>query len=391
MNHREPAVAGTFYPADAAELGSAVEGYLTAATRYSVTPKALVAPHAGYVYSGPVAGTAYATLESVTDRVRRVVLLGPAHRLALRGFAVASADTFVTPLGPVPVDWSALTSVLRMGEVRVLDQAFDGEHCLEVQLPFLQKTLNDFSLVPIIVGDASPEQVENLLAALWGGPETLVVISSDLSHYHDYETASTFDTEASHTIERLRPDLIADHQACGRRPIKGLLRRARALDLRATTLDLRSSGDTAGGRDRVVGYGAYAFEYGGVARLAEAQRGRLLEVAAAAIEHGFVDDTPPEPSGVERPLLAFRATFVTLQLEGKLRGCVGSLVANAPLVADVAQNAHKAAFADSRFKRLTESESERLHIGISILSTPRPIRFQGEDDLVAQLQPDRSC
>ena len=338
MRVREPAVAGQFYPEETEALGRTVAAHLVEATQYGVTPKALVAPHAGYVYSGPVAGTAYAALKPLAERIRRVVLLGPAHRVALRGFAAASADAFATPLGPVPVDWTALAPVLRMDTVHVADDAFAGEHSLEVHIPFLQSVLADFSLVPILVGEATPEQVELLVAALWGGPETLIVVSSDLSHYHDYETAQKSDAAACNAIELLRPDLIAEHQACGRRPIKGLLRRARALDLRATTLDLRNFGDTAGPRDQVVGYASCVFEYPGLARLNDAQRCRLLAVASEAISHELNGGKSFKLNlgDTDRPLLASRATFVTLKLDGKLRGCVGTLVPNAPLIVDVA-------------------------------------------------------
>ena len=391
MGVREPAVAGQFYPHEAEVLGGTVTACLADAPKFAVTPKAMVAPHAGYVYSGPVAGTAYATLKPLAKSIRRVVLLGPAHRVALRGFAVASADAFATPLGNVPVDWPALAPVLRMDDVGVADEAFAGEHSLEVHLPFLQMVLDDFSLVPILVGEASAEQVERLVAALWGGPETLIVVSSDLSHYHDYDTARKFDSAACGAVEKLRPDLLKDHQACGRRPIKGLLRRARALDLRATTLDLRNSGDTAGPRDRVVGYASCVFEYGGLARLTDEQRGQLLTVASVAIASELEGKGPyrMDLAEIERPLLAMRATFVTLKLDGKLRGCVGSLVPNAPLIVDVAQNACKAAFADRRFSRLTQDEFARAQIGISILSTPRTVRFASEAELAAQLRPDR--
>jgi AmmeMemoRadiSam system protein B len=256
---RHPAVAGLFYPADPKELGRQLRAYLDAAERHPVRPKALVAPHAGYVYSGAVAATAYAQIRPLADRIERVVLLGPAHRMAFRGLAVSGARRFETPLGTVPVDWAGVEAVLDLPQVQQSDAPFEGEHCLEVQIPFLQTVLRDFELVPLLVGDARDEEVAEVLERLWGGDETLIVVSSDLSHYLDYASARAIDGETSRAIERLDAEAIGHHQACGRNPLSGLLVEARRHGLSATTLDLRSSGDTAGPRSQVVGYGAYAF------------------------------------------------------------------------------------------------------------------------------------
>jgi AmmeMemoRadiSam system protein B len=256
---RTPAVAGLFYPADAHELRATVRGLLAAVPPVPPVPKAIIAPHAGYIYSGPIAASVYARLMPARERIRRVVLLGPAHRVAFEGLAVSAAVAFTTPLGDIPVDMAAVERLLALPQVRVLDQAHRGEHSLEVQLPFLQEVLIDFTLVPLVVGDAAPEEVSEVIETLWGGDETLIVISSDLSHYHDYATARRLDAATSRAIEALRPQDIGFEDACGRIPVNGLLLSARGHGLRAETLDLRNSGDTAGTRDRVVGYGAYAF------------------------------------------------------------------------------------------------------------------------------------
>jgi MEMO1 family protein len=258
---RYPSVAGLFYPADPKELGDQVRDYLAAASRpdpAQPAPKAIIAPHAGYVYSGPVAGSAYAQLAALSGRIGRVVLLGPAHRVALRGLAYSREETFLTPLGAIPVDRGALAGLADLPQVRELDAPFEGEHCLEVQLPFLQLTLGTFSLVPLLVGDAEGAEVAEVLDRLWGGDETLIVISSDLSHYLDYASAKALDARTARAIEDLRPEAIGYQQACGRIPLAGLLQVARRRGLHARTLDLRNSGDTAGPKDRVVGYGAYA-------------------------------------------------------------------------------------------------------------------------------------
>jgi AmmeMemoRadiSam system protein B len=254
---REPAVAGSFYPADSRELSSLLDTLLAAASPHEPAPKALIAPHAGYIYSGPVAATAYASLAPVADRITRVVLLGPSHRKAFRGLAVPTASSFITPLGSVPLDSDAILQILQLPQVHVDDQAHAEEHSLEVHLPFLQHQLREFSLVPLVVGDASSAEVSAVIEQLWGGEETLLVISSDLSHYLDYGSAQQRDAATSRAIESLAFEDIDYGDACGRNPVSGLLRYARDHGLRIKTVDLRNSGDTAGPHDRVVGYGSY--------------------------------------------------------------------------------------------------------------------------------------
>jgi hypothetical protein len=239
----------------AREVGSMLAGV---AGGESAAPKALIVPHAGYIYSGPIAAHAYGRLQGLRGTVRRVVLLGPAHRVWVRGLALPASEAFATPLGVVPLDREAMNAVLDLPQVSVRDDVHALEHSLEVQLPFLQTVLGDFSLVPFAVGDARPEEVGAVLERLWGGPETLIVISSDLSHYLPYHTAQQVDGETALSILALR-QLVSHEQACGSIPVNGLLALARRRNLRAEQLDLRNSGDTAGSRDKVVGYGAFAF------------------------------------------------------------------------------------------------------------------------------------
>ena len=259
LEERPAAVAGAFYPAEPEALSTHIDAYLAAAhAKDAIIPKAVIVPHAGYVYSGPVAASAYVQLSQARAAIQRVVLLGPTHRVAIRGLATSSAGTFRTPLGCVPVDREAQAQVLDLPQVRIDDRAHAEEHSLEVQLPFLQRVLEKFSIVPFGVGDATDSEVAEVLERLWGGDETLLVISSDLSHYHDYETARRLDLSTTRCIEALDAASLGWESACGRIPIRGLLRCARRHGLRAVTLDLRSSGDTAGPRSEVVGYGAYA-------------------------------------------------------------------------------------------------------------------------------------
>ena len=256
---REPAVAGQFYPGNASELRTAMtELFEDVPVKPGPAPKALIVPHAGYIYSGPVAATAYARLRAYREQYIRVILLGPAHRVAVRGLALSAADVFRTPLGDVPLDKEAIAA-LNVPEVTVFDATHQLEHSLEVHLPFLQSVIESFSVVPLIVGDVAPETVAEVIDGLWGGPETLIVVSSDLSHYLTYEKARTMDNATCQAIENLEVDRIDHHGACGATPIRGLLIAARRRGMKVTTLDLRNSGDTAGDRNRVVGYGSWLF------------------------------------------------------------------------------------------------------------------------------------
>ena len=263
---RPPAVAGLFYPDDPAELRRVVEHALAAAPAAPAAPaaaapappKAVIAPHAGYVYSGVVAASAYARLALARGSIERILLLGPAHRVPLRGIALSSATAFATPLGEMRVDTAAEASVLTASDVVVDDRAHADEHSLEVHLPFLQVALGDVAIVPMVVGEARAETVAAVLELLWGGPETAIIVSSDLSHYHDHATATELDRRTAEVILERRPDDLALGRACGVYPLRGLLLAARNHGLAVELLDLRNSGDTAGPRDRVVGYGSFA-------------------------------------------------------------------------------------------------------------------------------------
>ena len=258
---RTATAAGRFYPREPEALRQQVEELLAGVPAVEgPVPKALIVPHAGYVYSGPIAASAYARLAPARSLIKRIILLGPSHFVAVDGLAVSEADAFATPLGLVPVDHEAVRALAALPQVEVLEAAHEDEHALEVQLPFLQVVLDDFCVVPLVAGTAEPESVGQVLETLWGGPETRLVVSSDLSHYLDSEAARRLDSETAAAIEALEPDVIHENQACGRVPIRGLLLAARAHGLQARTVDLRNSGDTAGPRNRVVGYGAFVFE-----------------------------------------------------------------------------------------------------------------------------------
>lgn len=408
---RHAAVAGMFYPGNPRELDSVVRRMLAEAapeTPEGPAPKAIIAPHAGYVYSGPIAASAYARLKPVADVVRRVVLLGPCHRVPVRGLAVSAAEAFATPLGRIPVDKDAVGEILSLPQVETFEATHAEEHSLEVHLPFLQEIFADFSLVPLVVGQASADEVAEVLERLWGGPETIIVISSDLSHYLDYESARHMDAATCRAIEALEPAAIGYDQACGRVPVSGLLTLAKRRGLRVTTLDLRNSGDTAGDRRRVVGYGAWMFteleaadrrtgggatageNFGSQTRaLLDTHGETLLHLAAASIEHGLARGTPLPVNPADHPqaLRGNGACFVTLKRNGRLRGCVGSPRAYRPLVEDIADNGFAAAFRDSRFPKLGTDEKQELSLSVSVLSPPVEMTFADEADLLGQLRP----
>lgn len=389
---RPAALAGAFYPARPDQLAGMADFYLAQAPDSPLpAPKALIAPHAGFLYSGPIAARAYARLRPGRAAIRRVVLLCPNHRVALRGLAAPTAQAFRTPLGDVAIDLTALSTLVEAGIARWSDQAHAQEHAIEVHLPFLQRTLDDFVLVPLVVGEAAPDLVGRALDALWGGPETLILISSDLSHYHGYDDARARDERTAAAIERLDiPALLAEpDSACGRHAIAGLLAQARARGLACLRLDLRNSGDTEGDAGRVVGYGAWAFAAADTPMFAPDRRRDLLQLGVAAIEGGLAGHKPV-PAGRESlapELGTWRASFVTLERNGALRGCIGSLNATGPLADDVARNAWNAAFADPRFGPLQRAEMQGLEIHVSALTPPVPFPVRDEADLLARLRP----
>jgi MEMO1 family protein len=383
---RPAAVAGMFYPGSAPALASELDDLLGGAESLAPRlgfPKALIVPHAGYLYSGAVAASAYDAVRPARGVVSRVVLLGPVHRVPVRGLAAPTAEAFATPLGTVPIDREALRRVADLPQVVASDPAHAMEHSLEVQLPFLQKTLGSFSLVPFAVGMASVEEVAQVLERLWGGPETLIVISTDLSHYHAYDEARRIDGETLSKIMAFATDLDHD-EACGATPLNGLLQVAKNRQLSLKLLAACNSGDSAGGRDRVVGYSAFGLYDGAEPSRDEAGRA-LIALARNAIERSLFETKEIQS---DLPWLRQRgATFVTLTKDGQLRGCIGSLQAERPLATDVAENAVAAAFRDPRFGALAADEWPRCRVEVSLLCAPKLMQFADEADLLEQLEP----
>jgi len=414
---RPPAVAGTFYPADADLLRSEIDGLMDAAFKSEqaqgdAIPKAIIVPHAGLMFSGAIAALGFAKVRALKGTVKRIVIVGPAHRMAFQGVALAKADGFATPLGTVKCDLAALQSALALPQVQILDDAHVHEHGLEIELPFIQRLFGEdaeIAIVPLLVSRCGARHVHELIEALWGGPETLIVISSDLSHFHEYDTAQKMDRRTRDMIERFDAEGIDSNDACGALPIAGMLMSARKRGMRIKTLGMANSGDVSGDKSRVVGYGAWAVYTGsenmrstatesqsadgftGTTEQLLAQHGpEMIDLARRSIWHGIRHGGPlrPDNASVSPALLEPGACFVTLKKSGQLRGCIGSVMAHRDLATDLCENAFKAGFADPRFPPLQETDlDDDLEISISVLSPARDFPFNDEADLIARLTP----
>ena len=402
---REPAVAGMFYPRNPVELSKMVDAYLAAAKAQPVGElKALVCPHAGYPYSGPVAAYAYRLLAG--RRYDTVVVMGPSHYSDVRGGSVTDATLYRTPLGDVPVSAKAgLLAAQRPFALEppcrvqrpewwiessrrppVRDTADTWEHSVEVEVPFLQRALGRFEIVPVVCGEVDTALAARALATVVDDG-TLVVASSDLSHYYSYEEAQKLDRSCVDAICRLDTDAMEGEQACGRIPILILMHLAKERGWTARLLDMRNSGDTGGDKSRVVGYAAIAFyePYGG--HLGPDERRSLLGIARRTLREaaatGRLPEAPRSVAGLSEP----RGCFVTLTERGRLRGCIGNLTANGPLYQAVAEDARSAALSDPRFSPVSEREVDGLKIEISVLSEPKQLWFSSADDLLRKLKP----
>jgi len=396
---RPAAVAGLFYPSNPDELRAAVYSYLAAdaasadiaANGDSV--KAAIAPHAGYRYSGRTAGAAYRVLAPRSDTVERVVVVGPAHRIRLDGIGLSTARAWATPLGEAEVDVALCDDLAEVTRVSYADAAHAPEHSIEVHLPFVQVVFGDVPVVPLLVGQASVDEVARVLDIVWGGDETAVVVSSDLSHYLDDIAARRRDRRTADAILDGRVDEIGPHDACGCLPIAGLLTAALEHRLAPRLLRLSTSADTTGERARVVGYGSFAL----LPRpdLGEADRQWLADLARRVIDHELDHGEPllldnldnPDDVDVPAAVRAPGASFVTLERDDELLGCIGSLEPQRALWRDVVHNARGAAFDDPRFPALAGDAWDGVSVEVSILSPLEEIPAAGADDVASRLRP----
>jgi MEMO1 family protein len=385
---REPAVAGLFYPSDPGELRDTVAGHVEAAAPAPPPspPKALIAPHAGYRYSGATAGAAYRSVAGRRGDVDRVVLVGPAHRVPVDGVGVTTARAWRTPLGEVPVDVEVCRDLVDGGDAVAADAAHRPEHSLEVHLPFLLEVLGPVAIVPLVVGRCPARAVADVLARTWGDERTLVVVSSDLSHYLPDAAARRRDDRTRLAIIEGRGDDIGPEDACGHLPICGLLLAAHDHHVAPCTLAVATSADTSGDAERVVGYGSFGF--GPPRPLTEAEGRTLVARARAAITHELATHEPDPLADDDVPerLRQPAATFVTLERAGELTGCIGSLSATRPLWRDVCLNARGAAFTDPRFPSLAAGDFDKTVVKVALLSGLS--RLPGEREaLIAALRP----
>lgn len=418
---RKPALSATFYVASPEELITQVDAHLhqgkPAPSLSQVCPKILIAPHAGHVYSGDTAGKAYALLAPFAQQIRRVVMLGPAHRVYFQGIAQPGAGSFATPLGAMPVDTLALDAIADLPGMCQRADAHAQEHSLEVHIPFLQRILPHASIVPLLVGDCSAQIVMQVMQRLWGHAETLFIISTDLSHFHEYAVAQEIDTATCSAILAMDARLTHE-QACGATPLNGALQLAQQLDMYIEQLACVNSGDTAGnspeGRQRVVGYASFALYENTIksialsayfiraetsfylksrhqqgprntSALSHAQGQRLVLLARQTLQALLAGQThtPLDLSDFQQ----LGASFVTLTQKGQLRGCIGSLQAHRQLAQDVQANALAAALQDPRFPAVTAHELPQIQVEVSVLTTPEPLPHANESHALWQLRP----
>lgn len=393
---RKPAVAGQFYPADSATLRHDVDRYIAGGSTLPVAPRIIISPHAGYVFSGPVAGKGYAAIDKNT---KTVILLGPPHHVAVRGIAVPEAAWFETPLGKVEVDRERLQKLLKNPIAYKDDRAHAPEHSLEVQIPFLQVRLVSFKIVPLLVHDVDPQKAADIIFPLID-EHTLVVASSDFSHYLDQQSARRTDDASIASIIEGRGEEPID--ACGEMPVRVAMALATTMGLSPELLDKRTSFETApqyGPGDRVVGYASIVFLPSGRGKPAAAPQKReekglppevksfLLTLARQALEASVKGAKPPQPKDIPAITRENRGCFVTLTVGGELRGCIGYIEPIKPLYEAVIDNAESAALADPRFPRVTPQELSSIKVEVSVLTKPEPLKYKDAQDLLDKLEP----
>ncbi len=388
---RLPVVAGSFYPSDKKELRTMVRAYLRNAGGVTVGGKihGLVAPHAGYIYSGIVAAAGY---KQIDPTVSTVIIIAPSHHAAFQGASIPSVSAYRTPLGDVPVA-KRVSELLKQPGITSVKQAHTAEHSLEVQLPFLQEVLGRFDLIPLVVGNLDPQTLANTLIP-YIKEDTLVVASSDLSHYHPYKRAVSMDRVCTRAISSLDFDSMHNCEACGKVPVLTLMHIARIKGWSGVIIDYKNSGDTGGPKSRVVGYAGIAFTGGfkmsnEKKELPAVEREFLLKLARSAITSRLKDrQFTINPEEVPPSLMEKRGCFVTLHIGKSLRGCIGTILPVDSLYESVRKNALNAAFRDPRFPALTLDELEKVHLEISVLTVPQRLSFTDGEDLKRRLRPN---
>lgn len=404
--NREPVVAGLFYPSRRQDLNQELDKYLVSKKEgtASLPPEILIVPHAGYEYSAAVAAKAYLTLQPFASKIHNVILVGPSHRVAFNGAALSGMGYFSTPLGKVKINRRISDELAAASpEIRVYDQAHALEHSLEVQIPFLQKILPDFEIVPLVYGEIAPETLAAALEPYLRRPDTIIVFSADLSHYYDYETAKKLDAETAGLVSRNEAD-VEEHLSCGAAGINTALILAKENKLIPEMMDMANSGDVKGILDNVVGYGSWKFSPGSGKKQNESAlesdlkaltdfrmvHGKeLMRVAERALAAAVIKQHQYTPSRKDYDNALFNkgASFVTLHEKEKLRGCIGSVMPKRGIARDVAENTYAAALEDNRFQPLTAENLADTKITVSLLTGFERIRYHDEADLLSKLKP----
>ena len=400
---RETAVAGLFYPADVYQLQKDIDNYLAMVPpSLNKRPHILIVPHAGYLYSAQVAAHAYRKILPFKKQIKKVLLLGPSHRVLVNGVALSSAKNFKTPLGNIPVNQNINKELISHASFTYNDKAHHDEHALEVQLPFLQKTLSKFSIVPMVYGHAEPQKIADILAPYISQNDTLLIISADLSHYLDYDTATKVDTQTASMVAQNQP--LEEHRSCGATGINTAMLLARKFGFKPQLLDITNSGNVTGDMNSVVGYAAWMFsqqpaeeknlpileqEVENLTFFAKHNKADLLKIVTQSLERAVIGKNfTPERKDYPDVIFNKGASFVTLTQNGNLRGCIGSLLPNRAIALDIADNARQAALADSRFQPLTPNELKNINFTISLLTGYERIYYTDEDNLLSQINPN---
>ncbi len=397
---RPAAIAGQFYSSDKQKLSHDIDIFLNNANITDLglakqIPKAIIVPHAGYIYSGQCAANAYANIIGNSHIIKNVILLAPCHRVAIQGIASSNADFWNTPLGDVKINQKITYQLNQLDFVNPHDEAHSQEHSLEVHLPFLQKILDDFTLTPLAVGQCEAKNIAHMLDKIWGGPETLIVISTDLSHFNDYDNAIKIDNNTAKNIMAMNWQEISGNDACGHVPMSGLLYYAKSKFMQIKQLDICNSAAVTGDKSRVVGYGAWAIYENKIEPnddmiLMQKYDEEFADYVTRSIKYGLDNSQQIKvdlPS-FAKDLQETRATFITLTKNDQLRGCIGSVIPHRPLIIDLIHNAYAAAFEDPRFKKLTIDELPQIKYAISLLSPMQKMSFTDQDDLLCQLRPN---
>ncbi len=399
---REPAVAGSFYSENKQRLSETLSHFLPASLpkAEAVNPKALIVPHAGYIYSGQIAAKAFSNWVNEKDLIENVVIIGPSHRVLFEGIAIPNMNKFKTPLGEVSLKKSFIKQIKNHPQVSIDDEPHRQEHSIEVQIPFLQKILGDFKILPLVVGSTSAEKVAEIIELLWGHDNTRFVISSDLSHYKEYSNAQKIDEHTAKAIERLDYASINSHQACGYIPISGMLIVAQRKDLEIKRICLLNSGDISKNKKKVVGYGAWSIAKKNIPNdkgkclsdldIMKKECKTIINIAARTIKYSTSSYKQPniDIASFSPQLQINRATFITIKKDGNLRGCMGTIHPTEPFILNIVKNTYKAALKDPRFPPLRGNELSNIEITISLLSPLQKLSIKDEQDLLMQIKPN---